>query len=360
MYRRSPAEDHVMKLMQDNRGFSLIELLVSTAVMLVVLALASRSLFEAMRAEEAIGLLADANQSLQSAQTMVVRDLVDAGRNVTIGGLSMPTGGNAIVRPGPTNVAASGWPTAGTLYAVTPGNELGPVVNGNTTDAVTIVSVDDNMQPNTSRITVTVGTGATVTMPAGQGVATNSRNTPRVGDLMWVTRAGNSAVLYVTGVEANPLTFTAIPAGDPSNFNQQGATTGSMVQVGSTPPQPPAPAANNSDTMVRRLKMTTYWVEELNGVPYLMRQENYRAPVEVGLGIDNLELMYDVIDGAAVVRVDNPFVDRAGTTPNQFDKAFVVLAVRSDKKFAQTKNYLRNDLTTQVSFRSLQVRENFR
>jgi prepilin-type N-terminal cleavage/methylation domain-containing protein len=343
--------------MRDNRGYSLIELLVSTAVMLVVLALASRSLKDAMRADEAIGLMADANQSLQSAQTMLVRDLVDAGRNVDIGGLPLPSGGVAIVRPGPANVAAAGWPTATTLYAVTPADELGPIINTNTTDAITIVSVDDFMRPpSNSRITVNAN-GATVTMPAGPDVGTNARNTPRVGDLIWVSRNNNRAVLYVTGVDAvNPLIFTAATAGDPTNFNQQGATTGSMVQIGSTDP-----LAATGDTLVTRIRMTTYWVEEANGVPYLVRQDNYRPSVQVGLGIDNLELMYDVFAGGAVTRVSNVFTQGpAGSTPNQFDKAYVVLAVRSDKRFGATNNFLRNDLTTQVSFRSLQVQQNFR
>jgi prepilin-type N-terminal cleavage/methylation domain-containing protein len=347
-------------LMRDNRGYTLIELLVSTLVMLVVLSLASRALTEAMRADEAIGLMADANQSLQSAQTMVVRDLVDAGRNMEIGGLSIPGGGVAIPRPGPANVAAAGWPTAGRLYAVTPGDELGPVLNGNTTDAVTIVTVDDFMQPGGNSRIVVDNTGATVTLAAGPYVATNARNTPRVGDLMWVRRAGQSAILYVTGVDANPLIFTAATLGDPSNFNQQGATSASMVQVGSTPAQPPAPAPSNNDTAVSRIRMSTYWVEEQGGVPYLMRQENYRAPGQVGLGVDNLELSYDVWANGAVTRVSNVFTELAGATPNNFDKAYVALAVRSDKRFGQTKGFLRNDLTTQVSFRSLQVQQNFR
>jgi prepilin-type N-terminal cleavage/methylation domain-containing protein len=341
-------------LMRDNRGFTLTELLVSSLVMALALGIAARALSTAMRADEAIGLLADANQSLQSAQTMMVRDLVDAGRNMPIGGLSLPTGGVAVVRPGPATVAAAGWPTATTLYAVTPGNELGPSINGATSDAVTIVSVDDYMDPEDGRVTVVNGTGATVTMGASQFVGTNPRNSPQVGDLMLVKRASNTALVYVTAVDVNPLIFTANAAGDPSNLNQFGATSGSLAQLGSSP------AAPAIDTEVRRIKMTTYWIQETAGVPYLMRQENYRAPVQVGLGVDNLEIAYDVIDGANVVRVNNPFVDRPGTTPNNFDKAFVWLAVRSDKKFGQTKGYLRNDLTTQVSFRSLQVQQNFR
>jgi prepilin-type N-terminal cleavage/methylation domain-containing protein len=333
--------------MRDNRGYSLIELLVSTAIMLVVLALASRSLIEAMRADEAIGLMSDANQSLQSAQTMMVRDLIDTGRDIPIGGLSLPTGGVAIVRPGPANVAAAGWPAATTLYAVTPGDELGPLINNNTTDAVTIVSVDDLMGPAASGI-VKDANGVTVTMPAGQFVATNARNTPRVGDLMLVTR-GNRALVYVTSVNANPLIFTAATVGDPTMLNQMGATTGSIAQL-----------TSGGGATIQRIKMTTYWVEESNGVPYLMRQDNYRAPVQVGLGIDNLELWYDVVAGGAVTRVANVFTELPGSTPNQFDKAYIALQVRSDKKFGASKGYLRNDLTTQVSFRSLQVQQNFR
>lgn len=339
-----------MKLMQDNRGFSLIELLMSLVIMLVVLALASRALFEAMRAEEAIGLMADSNQNLQSAQTMMVRDMIDAGRNIPVGSLSLPTGGQPIVRPGPANAAAAGWPAPTPLYPVTPGDELGPVINGNTTDTITIVSVDDVMRPGSSSVVVD-GNGATVTMTAGVGtsVATNSGNTPRVGDLMLLSRASSVALVYVTGVDANPLVFTAATAGDPTMLNQQGATASSIPQLGS-----------GASTKVQRIKMTTYWVEESNGMPYLMRQENYRAPVQVGLGIDNLELWYDVFAGGVVTRVANVFTELAGATPNQFDKGYVTLQVRSDKKFGATKGYLRNDLTTQVSFRSLQVQQNFR
>jgi hypothetical protein len=193
------------------------------------------------------------------------------------------------------------------------------------------------------------GNGATVTMTAGPGtnVGTNSGNTPRVGDLMLLSRAANVALVYVTAV-TNPLVFTAATAGDPTMLNQQGATASSIPQLGT------------GSVTVQRIKMTTYWVEEVNGVPYLMRQENYRAPVEVGLGIDNLELWYDVFAGGVVTRVANVFTEVAGATPNQFDKAYVTLQVRSDKKFGATKGYLRNDLTTQVSFRSLQVQQNFR
>jgi prepilin-type N-terminal cleavage/methylation domain-containing protein len=349
-------------LIRDNRGYSLIELLVSVLLMSIVLGLSARALSDTMRADDAIGLLADVNQNLQSSSTMMVRDFVDAGRNLALGGVSLPVGPAAdVVRPGPATATAAGWPTAGLLYAVTPGNEQGPVINGNTTDVVTIVSVDDRVDMAMSWIAVDAN-GATVRMvprtPVNNTLNTNPGNTINVGDLMLVTRGGIRAILHVTSIDpANPLIFRAATAGDTSNFNQQGGTGGSMAQVGSTVLVPVATAT--PDTDVKRIKMITYWVEERQGLPYLMRQENYRAAVEVGLGVDNLELRYDVLDGANVVTVNDPFVDRPGTSPNQFDKAHILIAVRSDRKFVQTKGYLRNNLTTQVSLRSLQVQQNF-
>jgi hypothetical protein len=346
--------------MRDNRGYSLMELLISVLLMTTVMGVAARALRDAMRADDAIGMMADVNQNMQASSSMMVRDFIDAGRNVKIGGLPLPDGpGDDVVRPGPPGVKAANWPGP-VLYAVTPWNELGPKINNNTTDAVTIVSVDDRVDIADSTITVVGGTGATVKMYPGVSgsLNKNSLNTIRVGDLMWVTRMDNNAVLYVTAVNKADNTFTAATAGDPSNFNQS-ANSGSMTQIGSSPTDP----TKNKDTVVRRIKMITYWVEEKAGVPYLMRQENYQAAVELGLGVENLELQYDLFANGAMQRVSNPFdtaeLNPVGS-PNLFDKAHIVLAVRSDRKFAQTKGYLRNDLTTQVSLRSLQVQQNFR
>jgi prepilin-type N-terminal cleavage/methylation domain-containing protein len=353
-------------LMRDNRGYSLIELLISVLLMTIVMGVAARALRDAMRTDEAIGIMADVNQNMQSASTMMVRDFIDAGRNVRIGGLTLPDGpAPDVVRPGPPGVAAASWPTPAVLYAVTPWNELGPKINNNTTDAVTIVSVDDRVNIADSTSTLTAGSSITVTMYSGgaNGLNTNTANTIGVGDLMWVSRSSKTAVLYVTAVNKADNKFTAATVGDPSGFNQQNATSGSMAQIGSSPAPDAAFPTKHKDTAVRRIRMITYWVEEKGGLPYLMRQENYRTPVEVGLGVENLELQYDLFANGAMRRVSDPFniaeLDPAGS-PNQFDKAHIVLAVRSDRKFAQTKGYLRNDLTTQVSLRSLQVQQNFR
>lgn len=346
--------------MRDSRGFTLIELLVSMFIMTVVLGLSTRALIQAMRADEAIGLLADANQSLQSGQTMMVRDLVDAGRNILPGGLSFPSGGTPILRPGPPNAAAAGWPAPANLWAVTPGNELGPTINGNPTDTVTIVSVDDSLRHGESAIITQDGSGATLTLTQHPDFPVTARNTPRLGDLLLVRRAGTEALLNVTAVhDTNRLIVYATVAGDTSGLNQLTATSASMVQLENSAPSPTNPSVLVADASVTRIRMTTYWVEEVAGVPYLMRQDNYRAPLQVALGAENLELQYDVyLNGVATRGNDHTVVPSA--TPNNFDKAHVSLAVRSDKRFGQTRTFLRNNLTTQVSFRSLQVQQNFR
>jgi prepilin-type N-terminal cleavage/methylation domain-containing protein len=346
--------------MRDTRGFTLIELLVSMFIMTVVLSLSTRALIQAMHTDEAIGLLADANQSLQSAQTMMVRDLVDAGRSITHGGLSLPAGGNPIVRPGPPNAAAAGWPVAAILWAVTPGDELGPTINGNATDSITVVSEDDSLRHGKAAIINQTGSGVSVTMTQESGFTVTPRNTPRVGDLLMLRRDGKDALINVTAVHpTNRLIFFATTAGDTSNLNQQTATSASSKQLGNSAPLPSNPSVQMADGTVRRIKMTTYWVQEVAGMPYLMRQDNYRAPMQVALGAENLELQYDVWLNGAATRVDN-YTEVPTATPNNFDKTYVSLAVRSDRRFGQTKTFLRNNLTTQVSFRSLQVQENFR
>jgi hypothetical protein len=167
---------------------------------------------------------------------------------------------------------------------------------------------------------------------------------------MWLKRGTSRAVVYVTSVDPNNVRRFTAAVSDAPNLNQTGASTGSMRQI--------AALNTTQAAAVKRITMATYWTEvAADGIPYLMRQENYRAAVQVGLGVSNLQLSYDVWANGTTTLVDNPFAH--SYTPNQFDKAYVTLSVRSDKKFRQTKDYLRNDVTTQVSLRSLQVQQNF-
>ena len=63
---------------RDERGFSLIEMMVASVVMLIVLAEAMTAFDHAVRANETVTLLADSNQALRSGTQFIVRDLLQA------------------------------------------------------------------------------------------------------------------------------------------------------------------------------------------------------------------------------------------------------------------------------------------
>ena len=251
------------RMMRDNRGFSLIELLISLFVMTLVLGASARALMDVVKVDEAIALMADVNHNLQSSSTNMVRDLVDAGRNVDIGGLPLRSGGSSgsVVRPGPSGAATAGWPTATVLYAVTPGNDIGPTIGGQATDVVTIVAADDRLRLLANASVTGISNGATITLAATDTVGTTPFNTVRVGDLFVLTRNGSRAVVYVTAVNADVRVFT-VSNGDPANMNRTSATNGGIRQI----------VANGAtqQAAVKRIKMTTYWTEvAADNVPYL-------------------------------------------------------------------------------------------
>ena len=340
--------------MSSQRGFSLIELLVAMSVTLIVLGLAVRAFSDALTADEAVRLMADSNQNLQASSTMVVRDLMDAGRGIPIGGVALPSGVGAVNvnRPGPPLAVAAGFPGNLKLQAITPGDELGPTIEGMKTDVVTILQVDDQFpEAKVSSIAIAGGT-ATITLDSThtetQKINTSWRTTLKVGDLFLFT-GDNQAFVRVT--EYDDGNKYVLKCGDDTNatmtmgFNQFGAASGSAAGVTGT------------DRRLQRVSLITYYVDQIDGVPYLMRQRNDEAPIQVGYAVTNLQMAYDVNTGAGGVQIVN--MPPIGFTAANFDQAYVSLAVRSDQKFRKTGSHLRNDVTTQVALRSLQLKTNY-
>src|SRR5581483_1588461 len=96
--------------------------------------------------------LSDANQNLRAGSNQLMRDLMMAGRIIANGGVPAPagTGATPIARPAPPGTSLSFALVAdddGTLIlpAITSGSQLGPTINGSTTDIVTILTVDQFM-----------------------------------------------------------------------------------------------------------------------------------------------------------------------------------------------------------------------
>src|SRR6202011_5765110 len=84
-------------------GFTLPELLVSTSIMLIVLSAAMGTLKSALTVNDTASQMADSNQNLRAGANLLSRDLMMAGRQFPIGGISIANGAGAtaINRPCP-------------------------------------------------------------------------------------------------------------------------------------------------------------------------------------------------------------------------------------------------------------------
>ncbi len=371
-------------------GFSLAELLIAMAIVLVVMAGTTTALKNAYRsAENARGII-DVNNNLRIAADLIVRDFIQVGQGLPTGRVvQVPNGASAgrIQRPYPQGSACTQF-DAGilTLSAVTVGPGCGPTVDGVATDMVTTLAVDsmldsvpvyssDMLNGHWAKVALPAQC-ATGTLPncttfvagtytGGLDISTGTGDDVAVGDLMMFTKGSVSSLVYVTAVDGNQ-TFT-FATGDPMKINQFGGVlNGTADDLEAT-----APKGNNT-ALVSRIRMITYYLDNTIDptTPRLMRHMNWGVPtlpvnqrgLTVAFGIENLQFTYDMVDGVTnPASVKMTAADLNGTgrcapnacSPNQIRKVNVYLSGRSTQTFSLTKRFFRNALETQVSLRSL-------
>jgi prepilin-type N-terminal cleavage/methylation domain-containing protein len=377
--------------MKRESGFSLIELLVAMTVTLIIVA-ATLGLFQYALNVNASGTqLSNINGNLRSAMNLVTRDLLQAGQGYPTGGVALPTGNGCqnINRPVYTGTAQFPYGCANpTLYpnmpAVIPGNGLGPNVLSNPTltwmpeganknsDMITMIYQDNNLVTNLDPATLLPNylqtlnanslvfsnkvaiTGVTVSDPAA------------VNDVFLVYGGGLYRLVEATAVNGQTVT---INTGDPLNLNQQGACTppgctgtindlksATGVSYGSVCDQTISPLPAACAYTAQRVMMVSYFLDKttvVNGqtVPRLMRQVGMNAPTSVAEVIEDLELSYDYVNGAAPI--NNQVTTPGGLTDNQIRKVNLYMAARSDTVLTSTNQFIRNNMATQVDIRSL-------
>src|SRR5579862_6448340 len=101
-----------MRPLSRSDGFTLTELLISTAIMLLALTGAVTTLKNAVSINQTGQQTADANQNLRAGTNLLIRDLLEAGRGIPTGGIPIPSGANSQVinRPSPPGAPLPGWP----------------------------------------------------------------------------------------------------------------------------------------------------------------------------------------------------------------------------------------------------------
>jgi len=323
----------VIKISRED-GFTLLEMMVATALVLVIMGAALQTFTQSLQVNDAAQQLADANQNLRAGTNQLIRDLMMAGRVIGSEGIAMATGPGTITyaRPGPPPPAPAlnfalftdpDNPTDPTLQlpSVVSGYQLGPVIKGSATDIVTIMMVDEFMPVistpavDPSNPKETEGTidpqGRFVTLgPNSLWIKgdPNGDDTPKiqVGDLVLFKGQSGNAILTVTDVVTTTgvVKFDANSTEDFYHFNQPNPTTqvanagrplASLKQVVPitvpvtpnvtlTMAQPPACAAGVDMTPTSiwcapvtlfKVLMITYYVDNKNNTPRLMRMVNH-------------------------------------------------------------------------------------
>jgi hypothetical protein len=175
-------------------------------------------------------------------------------------------------------------------------------------------------------------------------VANNSRITISPGDLILFTNNKGMAMLTVSGVAGQVLTFKPGDAFDLNGRNDAGGTINQLQSGGVFP-----------TTLATRIWMITYYLDNVTAPPYtrLIRQVNFNPPTPVGETLENLQFTYNFVDG-----VNNPTNQPAvpaGNSESNIRSVNVYLGARSSHAVREGSQliYARSNLMTQVSLRSL-------
>jgi hypothetical protein len=347
-----------MHTLRSNRGFALSEFLVASVITMAVIGIAIKTFDDALKINDATLKLTDAGQNMRSGVNLLVRDLLQAGRDIPTGGVPIPTGaGSSLVqRPSPPGFSyAFDNTTLTTLGAVTTGNTLGSIISGRQTDMITLLMGDPFLpelpaahpstysgpEPKLSSTGSSMTKGSTFNWWFA-GDPTDGIAAIKAGDLLLFKNSNGSCLQTVTSVDAASVTFA--PA-DSFNFNQPGAANGSIGDLLGT------------DMSVRRVLMVSYYVHEaVAGEPRLMRVVNNSTPQALAGVVEDLQFTYDLVDGGTnpVNILDVPYTASGNTfTSSQIRKVNLKVGVRSEEKSRSTKDYMRHYVTTVTSLRNL-------
>jgi prepilin-type N-terminal cleavage/methylation domain-containing protein len=385
--------------MKLQKGFSLIELMVSMGIVVTVVAIATGTLMQAEHATTAVAYMANTQENLRAGMHFMVRDLMQAGEGIPQGGVSIPyTATSAVNRPGTATIFPN---TYITMPAITPGwkagqfatslnPSTGATLTGIQTDIINIIYADNVLvdSPATNHYLYSYpviqaapsapvcagtisATGASVTLAPACFTMPGTTNPITTGNLIMFHNQNGTALEYVTSVAGQTINFAA---GDPAGLNQTGKTNGTVANLATSPGVFPP-------TTITRVWMVTYYMDATNAQdPQLIRQVNYpgyplgapvNPPTAIADDIENLAFSYAITSSTDPVGTYpiNQFTNGSGNastpispdTPAQIRAVNVFVAGRSENTYTalSSPQYLRNNLSTQVSIRSLSFTDAF-
>jgi type II secretory pathway pseudopilin PulG len=365
-------------------GFTLMEVIITMAVTLLIMAGTLRAMNDALRASDVAQLTTSMNQGLRTAIDIMVRDMLQVGQGLPSGRtIDIPNGTGATAvkipgAPGTTRTLATG---ATEISAIIPGPGLGPTINGVATDVVTIVLADGAFLSTISDYDVNLTKICTathaMTVDSAVDISNGGADDLHVGDLIMLMKGSATTLVQITALDG--VQTATFAANDSLNLNQTAPSNGTLNALVAVAPADSCTATNYQPTTATRIRMITYYIDSVTDPsrPRLVRRVNNGSATTydnsggtaLAFDVDNLQISYDLVDG-----VNNPAevkftaADLGGTgrcapdpcSPNQIRKINITLSGRSRTPQRQTKQYLRNTLTTQVSLRSMSFIDRYR
>jgi prepilin-type N-terminal cleavage/methylation domain-containing protein len=354
-----------MKTENGTRGFSMIELMISMALGLMVMASVAQMFKMGMDSTVIVTQRAEMQQNMRAAIELMTKDISMAGSGLPPGGVQLPSGGTPSLygcdQSGACHVPTDQYPNANYMYGIIPGYKNG--VEGNAVipsapapainDSITVVYADYNFPLNEYNVTLPGASpnGSTV------NIAPNIAFTPapplvtaagglQLGDLVLLSNSAGNAVGEVTGMTAGTITFAN---NDALKINQSGAAGNNIKAL----------AAGGAMTAYRLFVVTYYLTVPANGqTPRLMRQVNGLAPVPVADDIINLQFAYDAYNStASVLDPNQPNPLGAGDSPNLIQKVNISIMGQSILNYGQKSQNMY--LATSVSARNMAFRNRY-
>jgi prepilin-type N-terminal cleavage/methylation domain-containing protein len=362
--------------MKRNTGFTLIEVLVAVALMLIIMAATLRTLSDAIHANEGVTLMADTQENLRASLNYMTKDIIQAGEGIPQGGITIPNSGggapvSALNRPLPVGAPPPvtfpvSWPA---LPAIEPGFQLGlpsltpnPLVAGGTivgtnTDMITVLYADTTLQdaagnwlnrypirqapaatcaaapPSPNGTIVTVGGTTTIAFDP-TCININTGNTAiNVGDLILLQNnasgcgsggamvASDSCDANTPSAPGNMALLAVTGVNLPGNTITLGCGDAFALNCSGQPAgtitqiQAPAGLYSNVEVTATRVWMVTYYISNANPLrPMLMRQINFNPAQPVGEVIENINIFYDVLAaGSSPPTLVQPYRNEAPT-----------------------------------------------
>jgi type II secretory pathway pseudopilin PulG len=374
-------------------GFSMVELMIATAVTMTLLYAALQAFRDASQSSQQIRYASDMTDNLRAGLSFIQQDLLLAGTGIPTTGIPIPNtpnglgtcnAGKALNRPSLSGGPTSIFPQCNfVLPSVEPGPQWGPLISapdavtGNPsnpasyTDEVTILYQDNSSgleakpinQPAAGANPGCAGTiavnGQSLTVdPVCINMATivASGAPLNAGDLIMFSNNLGSALQVVTSINGNTMNFAT---GDAFGLNGRTDPNGTIQQLKNVGCTTTANCWN--PTTITRIWMISYYLDNVSDPTHvrLVRRVNFNPASPVGETLENLQFSYNFVDG-----VNNPVNQDGvplGNTEAQIKSINIYLGARSSNWVHQGNRnvFARNNLVTQVSLRSMSFVNNF-